>query len=755
MPYIYWLIAAQRRFQEAMPPSMTTAVRATLFTKLCERLAATFSDAAAVIVRDRLLGYRNRSDRHILLVEVVHRTRPIAIGLHGPSSEGKAQAESPQTESGVIWPEFCEPEPDQRTVTTAHVVKMAFEIKDDEIRDDSKRLSDELDAWVKCRPVGMTHDSILMRLRPGARGPGREILSIIYEDAHHVIGMGHVIALDQAVIECCMWGTPSVASIALLLRVLYERLGSDLYTRSLVISTPGQNLSMLLLRKDKLASWLEDWNDTLELGDEGQLDRLRIRREVLAMLSYKRNCLIDPVDYLRSVLECPQYCPLLLWGCAHGDLHGRNVLVSVMDDDVTLPAVYDYADMGLENVIGWDFVKLETEVKVRVLPLLLNGPEVGYLFEVLKFECYLAACTNAMHDMKDMPEAEFKHEGLKRLAEIVLTIRRQARRHLGLLRMRDRKWLEEYYFLLAVYGVYAGLFDTYQSNRRQIAATYISAGVATRQLARPTNRLSELIREAQEKAKQLLKTPPAGFDPKGYVLPKDSCEMSYHARLAFAMTWIESKEPDYIDGAIKILRELRQEYPHVIEIDDALALAYLEAGKSAEFESLLSNVTSRYNQLSEEFLCRLGRFWKDEGDKVRASDLEAARRAYENALIWYQKAYALRSNYYPGINVAGLAFALGRMDLATRVADEILRSLEGRPRTEELRWIRATQADAQLIRANNTEAERLYREAAALSDLRGRASMRRQVELLLAYAPQSSSLQAYWITAKLDDVFKT
>jgi len=755
MPDIYWLIAAQRRYLEAMPPSMKGAVRAELFTKICERLAATFPSAQAVVVRDRLRGYRNRSERHILLVEVIHRTRSIAISLHGPTRDGGPQAGGPGATSTIIWPEFCEPDPDHRTLTTAHVVKLAFAIKDDQIRDDPKRLGDELDAWVKCRPVGMTHDSIMMRLRPGAREPNGELLSIVYEDAHHVIGMGQVISLEEAVIECCVWGTPSAASIKLLLRVLYERLGSDLYMRSLVIDAPDENLAKLMGWKDQFASWLKAWGDKLEVGDEAQLDRLRIRREVLAMLSYKRNCLIDPVDYLRSVLACPQYCPLLLWGCSHGDLHGRNVLVSVMDDDVTLPAVYDYADMGLENVVGWDFVKLETELKVRVLPLLLKGPEVNFLFEVLKFECYLAACTNAMHDQKDMPEAAFDSEGLKRLAAILLIIRQQAQRHLGILRMRDRKWLEEYYFLLAVYGIYGGLFDTYQSNRRQIAAAYISAGVAARQLARPTNRLNELMREAETKARSLLEAPPPGFDPKAYDLLKDPCEMSYHARLAFAMKWIDPKKPDHLEGAIKILEALRAEYPHAIEIDDALALAYLEAGKSADFERLLANVTSRYSQLSEEFLCRIGRFWKDQGDKARPADPEGARRSYETALGWYQKAYALRSNYYPGINVAGLAFALGKMDLATRTAAEIVRSLEGPHPAEELGWIRATQADAQLLLGNNEEAERLYSQAKGLVGPRGVAGMRRQVELLRAYAPPSSSMQAHWTDAKLDAVFKT
>ncbi|MBI3467529.1 MAG: DUF4071 domain-containing protein [Planctomycetes bacterium] len=741
MPDIYWLSAAQRRFLEAMPAPTPTRGYANDFTRVCERLAATFPKAAAVIVRDRLRGYRNHDDRHILLVEVIHRTREVALTstrAPGPDSPSAGDGSKACT---IIWPEFCEPELGRPTQTSAHVVKIA---------DKPGILKEELDAWEQCRPVGMTHDSILMRLRPGARGPNGELLSIIYEDAHHVIGMGLVISLEEAVIDCCRWGSPTVSSIELLIRVLYERFGADFYARSRVLDKPDDNLARLRAWK-KFDEWLDKWQDSLQVGETPQLDRLRTRREVLAMLSHKRHCLIDPVDYLRSVRECPQVCPLLLWGCSDGDLHGRNVLVTVLDEDASLPAVYDYADMGLDNLVGWDFVKLETELKVRVLPLLLNGPEVDYLFNVLKFECYLAACTNAMHDQKELPKAEFDPE-LMRLAQILLTIRKQARRHLGVQRLRDRQWLEEYYFLLACYGVYAGLFDTYQSNRRQIAAAYISAGVAARQLSRPTQRLNELIREAEVSAKGYIDAPPPDFNLAAFELPKVKCEMSYHARLAFAKKWIGSSEPTYREAAIRILGKLRQDYPHVLEIDEELALAYLEANPT-DFEQLLANVNARYVQLSEEFLCRIGRYEKSKGDKERSNNLESARRLYETALDWYQKGFAIRANYYPGINVAALQFVLGKSEQARQTAEVVLSSFKGPQRAEELPWIRATQADAQLILGKDAEAEIFYRQAVAQADARGKASIRRQVELLLAYAPATSSMVSFWTTAKLDSVF--
>src|SRR5207244_4186546 len=94
---------------------------------------------------------------------------------------------------------------------------------------------------------------------------------------------------------------------------------------------------------------------------------------------------LDPVPFLRLVLEVaartPQERPAILpalsradlipalqRGPAHGDFHGRNIFVGVMQDQVHWPAVFDYGDMGRNNYVGMDFVKLETELKVRAYP---------------------------------------------------------------------------------------------------------------------------------------------------------------------------------------------------------------------------------------------------------------------------------------------------------------------------------------------------------------------------------------------------
>jgi hypothetical protein len=131
--------------------------------------------------------------------------------------------------------------------------------------------------------------------------------------------------------------------------------------------------------------------------------------------------------------------------------------------------------------------------------------------------------------------------------------------------------------------------------------------------------------------------------------------------------------------------------------------------------------------------------------------------SYEKALDCYQQAYAIRGSWYPGINVATLLFVLGKIDQARRTAEAVLRSLEGPTRPEELFWVRATQGDAHLLLGNDVEAENFYRQAVTQSDnavgYRTRAAMRRQFELLLAFAPSGSAMIDYWTRAKRDEVF--
>ena len=113
------------------------------------------------------------------------------------------------------------------------------------------------------------------------------------------------------------------------------------------------------------------------------------------------------------------------------------------------PAIYDYEDMARANLIGWDFMKMEVELKIRALPLAFCDSPMALVDRAMQFELELAEMTEQMHDRGEVEFAVSGGERAERLAHIILGLRRQAQRQLGTQRQRDREWLEEYYFLLA------------------------------------------------------------------------------------------------------------------------------------------------------------------------------------------------------------------------------------------------------------------------------------------------------------------
>jgi hypothetical protein len=72
-PVVCWLIAAQRRLVTGITGCLPEDDWPSEYHRLCGLLAETFPHAAAIIVRDRLHGYRNRGNCHILVVEVIHK----------------------------------------------------------------------------------------------------------------------------------------------------------------------------------------------------------------------------------------------------------------------------------------------------------------------------------------------------------------------------------------------------------------------------------------------------------------------------------------------------------------------------------------------------------------------------------------------------------------------------------------------------------------------------------------------------------
>jgi hypothetical protein len=176
--------------------------------------------------------------------------------------------------------------------------------------------------------------------------------------------------------------------------------------------------------------------------------------------------------------------PRMLRGCAHGDLHGRNILVGIVRDRAMWPTVFDYEDMGPGNLVGWDFVKLETELKFRAYLDIFGGRKAAdFVKKVREFELALNIRTEACHLDRDWPDAGDPASPGERLRAILLAIRRMAAQQMGSSHGRPNDWLEEYYFLLLCYGSSTGRFANLQHRERMGAL--ISAGVAASRLSWP------------------------------------------------------------------------------------------------------------------------------------------------------------------------------------------------------------------------------------------------------------------------------
>jgi hypothetical protein len=475
----FWTIQARRHLRQALAealcretegdgagtgaetrPGPCTGVLELTMDRLNGLLAGTF-EGASVVVKDQVLGYRRKKDLFILLVEVF----------------GKDDSEK----SGPF------------------VVKIGTEA----------RIRREIRGWNCCRPPGLKHDLVFLGLRAGETMTfdGATWMSLVYGDAQQFLGVTVTVTFEDAALECVRSGFPRILSIVFVLVELFERIGHLMYSQGFVDDPARPDY---VFDAHKLDQCLTQW--------ERDPSCQAARRDVNALATSGVERFLDPVDYLRYVQayvpwkivqpdgtveiraptadpnlpEVPglpkpavaELVPRILRGCAHGDLHGRNILVGIVRDQAMWPTVFDYEEMGPCNRIGWDFVKLETELKVRAyLDVFGGGTPAQFIQQVQRFEIELNRQTEECHRNRSWPEIGDPGTREERLLTILLLIRRMAAQQLGSNHGRPNDWLEEYYFLLTCYGVFTGRFENLQPRER--IGTLISAGVATSRLSWP------------------------------------------------------------------------------------------------------------------------------------------------------------------------------------------------------------------------------------------------------------------------------
>jgi hypothetical protein len=725
-PVFQWTVKARRRLHSGLTGDQGME---RIMGRIEQVLASAFN-GAPMIVQDKMLGFRARPNQHILLVEV---------------SRGPLEG--------------------------AYVVKIG----------PVGKLEQEIAAWDKCRPHGLRHDMVFLDLVEGHRDgtdTAEPLMCLVYGDAQQFIGVSETLTLESAALDAVHLGVPTLASVREVLVQLFERIGYLLYEGSDEDDPERADFTLALPR-------LEEGLHVWETQESLRAIRATVHNALQAQQGVER--FIEPVSYMRYVAQHfgfgprPTYpaglaepprrklVPAMLRGRGHGDLHGRNILVGRVRDRVLWPTVFDYGDMGPHNLLGWDFVKLETELKIRAHHLLLTElqPE-AFICRLHSFEIELNKATESCHGQEHW-ELGGEKDPLERLRSLVLQIRQLAAIHLGRNRGRPRRWLEEYYFLLTAYGIHAGRFENLID--RELLALHVAAGTAAARLAWPGERVH------QERTFLGLDSPrevPAlrqGVSTAAEVLALPT--VTHGTPLEKARLWVRSGDPALIAAAVELLKGLLKRYPSAPDIGPELALAQTAAGRPGEAELTLLALERVFRTPAEEHLCRWGRLFKDEGDRFflglevgsHGPRLEQASAYYGQALAMYDQAERIRRGHYPGINKATLLMLLGalaRSRGANEESDRYLAEasatardlLDRRPRwpfdkPDDNIWHLATAGEAYLI-CEPTQAAEQYRMALDTRNLQQmhRTSMRRQVERIL----QSFKLLNRAVPESFDDL---
>jgi hypothetical protein len=466
-----WTIRARRNLRQALADALCresadtpTPARPCLgvleqtMDRLNDILAATFP-GQQVVIKDQMIGYRRKKDTYVLLVEV--------FGVDNAQRLGP------------------------------YVVKIG----------PAERIEREIKGWECCKPPGLRSDLVFLELQRGTAMTDPPWTSLVYGDAQQFLGVAYTVPFETAALEAVRTGFPRVLSVCLVIVELFERIGFLLYSQGYVDdpSQPG------------FAFELPELNGSLDRWTSDSACQAA-RRDVNTLARSGAGQFLDPVDYLDytrafvpwivrapdgskqrvdpaapaegpAPLNLPRpevrdLVPRMLRGCSHGDLHGRNVLVGIVRQRAMWPTVFDYEDMAPCNLIGWDFVKFETELKIRAYLDVFSGKTTAQLIEGLQqAEIDLNEQTEQCHLSRNWPEIGDPQAPEERLRTILLMIRRMASEQLGESHFRPNDWLEEYYFLLACYGTYTSRFENLQMRERYGAL--ISAGVAAARLSWP------------------------------------------------------------------------------------------------------------------------------------------------------------------------------------------------------------------------------------------------------------------------------
>ncbi|MBC8290551.1 MAG: hypothetical protein H8E37_09560, partial [Planctomycetes bacterium] len=393
------------------------------------------------------------------------------------------------------------------TANGSHIVKIGT----------SSEVGTDFEGWKRCVLQGGMSSRILPDVSAHELPDDR--FAVVYEDAYRILGTDPDAEsprwLETAVNWAIRDSKPDVLSVESVLTQVFGELDRCLYAGARSGTERAAEFYRTALKKagrQTEMSALECWQfDT----------HLNRRRDALWLITSRDEPIkpqprryLDPVDFLTWALENGRV-PETLAGRAHGDLHGRNVLVGVVRGTAQQPVVIDYGDMADDNLLVWDFVKLECELKTRIAPALFSEPgarealsNVALLVRpparnrqpALAGELQDAAdCADRMefafqfeHVLNGMTariisrhEAETPlseerrrmtgHTALDKALCLLHRIRQEASLSLGYRLGRSQHWRDEHLFAFCAYGVFNAKRD---GERPQLEGSLTYAGAA-------------------------------------------------------------------------------------------------------------------------------------------------------------------------------------------------------------------------------------------------------------------------------------
>ncbi len=593
----------------------------------------------------------------------------------------------------------------------------------------------DAEGWRNCAAARYIGSRIFVRVRKINLPPQGDSprAAVIYENAYILFGLDQKTQSPEFLEDVATWAVlddkPDPASVE---RVICQIYG-DLHRWFYRTARPNPAVAADFYRR-RLEKAIPKWSsrDAADPMQRSEVEgRTVLRRDAVWLLcgrdlpdSTQPAVYLDPYDYVHWALwdAQPQHVPPTLIGCSHGDLHGRNVLVGVRRGEAEFPVVYDYGDMSPTNVLVWDFVKLEVELKTRLLPKLYQDKEarrllldrrgdqpprdnvpqeklddeerfraerarrMAFMFE---FESLLTEGTNLILGRQDAearrPPGErltySESEKVNRAVRILLRIRQEAALWLGYEQPgRHSQWREEYDFALAVYGLATAKWNNYEAQQSECAL--ISAGTAAARL----QAARRVIYEQQ--------TQPAA--PEG-PFP------SYRVPLFHAHRRWEAGDTE---GALRSIERARIDFEHPVPVLQEYALILAERKRLQEAREVIEPLHAMCLVFGDfETLTRIGRAFKNEGDSEWQRDNlpglpdGTAKQYFMRAHEFYQEAFRLSGNYFPGVNAATLARLVGRDPEAIECAESVLaicervRIGEGK---DELYWVFVSEGEAML-----------------------------------------------------------